>query len=279
MPVSLGHGRYAITGVLGHGGVGTVYRATEFAPGPAGGSPVVRREVAIKVLEPRFVGTNVEKRFLREGEAMRALSHPNIVRVDDVGRDGQFAWMAMELMDRGTAQSLVKKRGPLPVSWVVHIAHNLLAGVAHVHAAGFVHRDVKPGNVLLDRRGDVKLGDFGIVRDDESDLTQPGIPLGTSAYMSPEQMEDATSVTPASDLYAVGATLFALATSRAPQGLAWHEPGDAARAFSLVPGPLRGILRKACASSPDERYADANQMRAAFQELAIDAPGDAVSPA
>src|SRR5687768_10679143 len=109
VPVSLGRGRYAVSGVLGHGGVGTVYRATEAAAG---------REVAIKVLEPRLVGTNVEKRFLREGEAMRALDHRNVVRVEEVGRDGPFAWMAMELMDRGTAQSLVKKRGPLPISWL-----------------------------------------------------------------------------------------------------------------------------------------------------------------
>jgi serine/threonine protein kinase len=255
--------------VLGHGGVGTVYRATETASG---------RDVAIKVLEPRLVGTNVEKRFLREGEAMRALVHRNIVRVEDVGRDGGFAWIAMELMDRGNVQGLVKRRGPLPVSWVVHVGDHLLAGLERVHAAGLVHRDVKPGNVLLDRHGVVKLGDLGVVRDDDSDLTQPGVPLGTTAYMAPEQMIDATSVTARSDLFAVGATLFALATARAPEGLAWSDTSENERAWALVPAPLRGILRRACATLPARRWSDAAEMREALAPLAVEAPADAASP-
>jgi eukaryotic-like serine/threonine-protein kinase len=273
VPVCLGRGRYAITGVLGHGGVGTVYRATDRDAAVEPG-----REVAIKVLSPELVGTNVERRFLREGEAMQALRHPNIVRVEDVGRDGDHAWMAMELMDRGTVQGLVKKRGPLPVSWVVHVADGLLAGLQRVHGAGLVHRDVKPGNVLIDRQGDVKLSDFGIVRDDESDLTQPGVTLGTSAYMSPEQMMDPTSVTARSDLFAVGATLYAIATARGPERLAWIEPGDNEPAFALVPAPLREILRKACAFSPSRRPADATEMRNALQALSIEFAGDAASP-
>ena len=263
-PTELGSGRYSVGPVLGHGGVGTVYQARDAALG---------RDVALKVLDPSLVGTKVQKRFLREGGALRTLAHPNIVRVHDVGHDGPFVWMAMELMDRGTAHALVKERNAgLPESWVLHIADCLLAGLQQVHALGWVHRDVKPGNVLLDRAGQVKLGDFGIVRDDGSDLTSPGVSLGTSAYMSPEQQEDATRVTARSDLYALGATLFALSTGRAPRHLAWLEEGDIrwTETWSLVPERVRGILRKACAFSPANRYTDATAMRDAVRARLVD---------
>ena len=217
-----------------------------------------------------MVGSKVEKRFLREGAAMIRLRHPNILRVFEVGQDAGFVWMAMELMDRGNAHELVKKRGALPLPWVLHIADSLLAGLQQVHAAGWVHRDLKPANVLLDSEGCVKLADFGILRDDESDLTQPGSSLGTMAYMSPEQTEDATRVTVRSDLYSLGATLFALATGKAPRGLAWLEDDDdQAGAYEIVPEQLRPILRKACAFSASKRYADATEMRAAVRRLLI----------
>lgn len=262
-PTTLGEGRYRVTEIIGHGGVGTVYRARDRAH---------NQDVATKVLKPRLVGTKVETRFLREGAALRQLRHPNVVRVDDVGRDGPFTWMVMELMDRGTAHALAKERHGLPPAWVLHIADCVLAGLQAVHAAGWVHRDVKPGNILLMRSGVVKLGDFGIVRDESSDLTSPGVTLGTSAYMSPEQHLDATQVTPRSDLFALGATLFALATARTPRRLSMYAlSGGSAPAgrdpFLLLPEALQPLIRRACQAEPTERFGSAGEMRHAVREV------------
>jgi serine/threonine-protein kinase len=232
--------------------------------------------VALKILDPMVVGSKVERRFLREGEALGRFRHPNILRVFEVGREPDGAvWMAMELMDRGTAHQLCKKRGALPLSWCLHIADGLLAGLQQVHAAGYVHRDVKPANILLDSRGGVKLGDFGILRETNSDLTLPGSALGTLAFMSPEQTDDATRVTPRSDLFSLGATLVALSTGRPPRQLAWmatEEGRDST--FAEVPNPLRPLVRKACAFQPERRFADATEMREAIRALLVESEDD-----
>ncbi len=273
-PQTLGDGRYRVVEVIGHGGVGTVYRVRDRTTG---------QDVAAKVLRPRLAGSKVETRFLREAEAMQRLRHPNIVRVDHVGRDGEFTWMTMELMDRGTAHALTKERDGLPVSWCLHIADCVLAGLQVVHHTGWVHRDVKPGNILLMRSGIVKIGDFGIVREECSDLTSPGVTLGTSAYMAPEQHLDATTVTPRSDLYALGATLFALATARTPRRLAMHnlsanEHTRSKDPFLVLPEVLQPLLRCACAMDPEDRFADAGEMRRAVRALlrSLQRPASAV---
>ncbi len=261
-PLVLGHGRYQVVEPIGQGGVGTVYRARDRAGAD---------DVAIKVLQPRLVGTKVERRFLREADVMSRLNHPNVVRVLDIGRDGQHAWMAMELMDRGNAHALARKRNGLPVRWCLHIADCVLAGLAAVHQAGWVHRDVKPGNILLDHTGVVKLGDFGILRDEESDLTCPGMPLGTTTYMAPEQQVDATRVTPRSDLYALGASLFALATARTPKRLAMmaFRGAPAEDPFQIGPRPLQPLIRRSCQVDPAHRFADAADMRRAVREILV----------
>jgi len=259
-PVTVGHGRYDVREAIGHGGVGMVYRAIDNHQQTA---------VALKVLQPRFVGTNVELRFLREAEALERHRHHNVVRVLHVGRDEPFAWMAMELMNRGTAHALAKKRAGLPVSWCLHIADSVLAGLASVHAAGWVHRDVKPGNVLLDHTGTVKLGDFGILRDLNSDLTSPGVTLGTHAYMSPEQQIDATRVTPRSDIWGLGATLFALAVGRTPKDLSRRsrDGNEAEEMFGALPRPLQPLIRRSCQLDPRRRFGSAGDMRRAVREI------------
>ncbi len=265
----MGAGRYALGQPLGTGGVGGVFQARDTR---------TREQIAIKVLNPDLVHTKIERRFLREAMVMRSLCHPNIVQVSDVGRDREHVWFAMELMDRGTCHRLTKERGGLPVEWCLHIADNVLAGLQRIHSAGWVHRDIKPGNLLMDNRGRVKIGDFGILRDDSSELTVPGTALGTTAYMAPEQHTDATQVTPRSDLYSLGASLFALATCRLPKRLAaqavraqWRaDTGQPAREggpWHLVARPLRPLLRRACAWNPADRFRDATDMRRAVHEL------------
>jgi serine/threonine protein kinase len=253
---TLGRGRFQLAEPIGHGGVGTVYRAFDHERG---------EDVALKVLETRFTATKVERRFLREGEALRVLKHPNIVRVHRVGVDGPYSWMAMELMDRGNAHRLAKAKGMLPVTWCLHIADCVLAGLQAVHAAGWVHRDVKPANVLVHGSGQVKLGDFGILKDGDSDLTQPGIALGTASFMSPEQANDPTQVDPRSDLFSLGATLFALSSGRVPKGLAF-QPEDGA-AWDLLPRSLLPVVRRACSRDPVDRFQDATDMRRAVREI------------
>lgn len=253
-PTLLSGERYRVSNTLGVGSVGTVYRARDTATG---------KDVAIKVLDPSLAGTVVEKRFLREGRVQRTIDHPCIIRVHDIGRDEPFVWFTMELMDRGTVHQFVKTRGPLPVVWTLHIADMLLGALHHLHGLGLVHRDVKPGNVLLHHTGEVKLGDFGILRDIDSELTHPGISLGTSSYMSPEQCLDPTRVTPRSDIYSFGATLYAMSTGQLPKGLVHKRRRR--ELWDAVPAPLLPLIRKACAVEPEARYTDAEDMRSAVR--------------
>lgn len=249
-PAHLGAGRYLLSNTLGVGSVGTVYRARDREMGI---------DVAIKILNPSLAGTVVEKRFLREGRIQRTIEHPGVIRVHNIGRDDPFVWFSMELMDRGTVHQFVRSKGPLPEQWTLHIADVLLGALHHLHERGLVHRDVKPGNVLLHHTGEVKLGDFGILRDIDSELTHPGIPLGTSSYMSPEQCLDPTRVTPRSDVYSFGATLYAMCTGQLPKGLVHKRRRK--EVWEVVPARLLPLIRKACAVDPAARYRDAEDMR------------------
>ncbi|MEQ1567571.1 MAG: serine/threonine-protein kinase [Myxococcota bacterium] len=251
IPFELGNGRFTLGGVLGVGGVGTVYRARD---------RLRAADRAVKILAATAVGTVLERRFLREAVALQSVHHPNVVRVHTMGRDEPFVWIAMELVDGPTAHQRLRSEGALPLSECVRIVAGLLAGLEAVHQLGWVHRDVKPGNVLLGADGAVKLSDFGVVRDDDSDITNPGVSLGTSAFMSPEQMDDPTLVTPRSDLYSVGATLFALATGRPPRGL----DGEG---LDLAPPAVRPVIARAIAPDPADRYATAADMARALVAL------------
>lgn len=253
-------GRYERGEVIGRGGVGNVYRGRDRQSG---------RAVAIKVLEPRYHGTRVEQRFLREGHAMEGLDHSNIVKVYDVVREPGLVFMVMELMDRGSCHGLTRRKKGLPVTWCLHVADSVLQGLAVIHDAGMVHRDLKPGNLLLNSAGMVKISDFGILRAEGSDLTAAGIPLGTGAYMSPEQQEDARHVDGRADLFSLGATLYAMNTNRVPLNVAsgrlreHEEPGAPPMPDPLarLDEPLRPLVRRACAWEVADRYADARAMR------------------
>lgn len=262
-------GRYERGEIIGRGGVGNVYRGRDLQ---------TDRVVAIKMLEDHHHGTKVERRFLREGEVMQTLDHPNVVQVFDVVREPGLVFMVMELMDRGSCHGLTRRKKGLPVSWCLHVADSVLAGLQAIHEAGWVHRDLKPGNLLLNSDGVVKISDFGILRDEGSELTMPGITLGTGAYMSPEQQEDAHEIDHRSDLFSLGATLYALNTNRVPLNLASGRVKDAEDAAEAGAPPvqdplgrldpaLRALVRRACAWDPDKRFADAAEMRRAVQEI------------
>lgn len=204
-------GRFVLGDRIGSGGMSTVYLGTD---------EVLERPVAIKVLKPEHVGSDVGARFRREGRTAARLSHPNIVQVYDAGEDEldgrEVSYIVMEHVSGGDLKERVRERGPLSEKALSGIGADVAAGLAHAHERGVIHRDVKPQNVLLDEHGQPKLADFGIARAlDSTQATQTGAYLGTAIYSSPEQLQGG-EVTPKSDIYSLGITLYEAATGSPP---------------------------------------------------------------
>jgi serine/threonine-protein kinase len=266
MPERLG--RYHIVGRLGAGGMGVVYRAHD---------PELRRDVAIKA--PCFRGpaatqAEARRRFLREARAAAAVRHPNVCPIHDVGEDGRRPYVVMALVEGQSLGDQLQRHGrferPTEAAALVAVIADALAAV---HAAGIVHRDVKPGNILLDRAGTPLLSDFGLARDADSEhLTEAGTLLGTPAYMAPEQAAgELGAVGPWSDQYSLGVVLYHLLTGRTPFegtplsvlyqiGTTAPPPPSRFRP-DLDPG-LEAICLKALAKQPALRYGS-------LQELAV----------
>ncbi len=208
-------GRYRITGVLGRGGFGAVY---------AGQHLGTEQPVAIKMMSASVEDQDAVQRFFREARITAKLTHPNSVRVFDVGRDGDGPlYMVMEMLRGPTLEQLLQglaERGrPLSEAETIEIAVAVLRSLAEAHAAGLVHRDLKPANIMLHRvpgvADQVKVLDFGCSHTADSNLTTEGTVMGTPGYMSPEQCLG-EPVDPRSDLYALGVVLFRCVTLRLP---------------------------------------------------------------
>ncbi|RME21762.1 MAG: serine/threonine protein kinase, partial [Deltaproteobacteria bacterium] len=263
-------GRYRLRAVLGEGGMAIVYRAWDR-----------RLEVdrAIKMLLPEMAARpRIRARFEAEARTMARLSHPHIVPVHDVDVDGDRVYIVMELLTGGTLWDRVERWGPMPPQAAVDAVLPALSALAHAHAAGVVHRDVKPQNVLLSAQGVVRLTDFGIARIEDADTrTRTAAVMGTWTYMPPEQRQSARDVDPRSDLYAVGAMLWALTHGREPPDLfaADLDPG----LLADLPPPLAEVIRVATRYRPDDRYPDAREMAAALDACrAALPPLDPASP-
>jgi eukaryotic-like serine/threonine-protein kinase len=175
------------------------------------------RRVAIKRLFASLAGDEIfEERFIREARMAAALSHPNLVAVYDVGDEDGLPYIVMEYVEGETLAELMARRGPVPPDRAVKILLQVCAGLEHAHAAGLVHRDIKPQNLLLRRDGVVKVADFGIARTLQgTQLTQVGTVLGTVAYLAPEQAAG-ERVTAAADIYSLGAVAYELLTGHTP---------------------------------------------------------------
>src|ERR671923_209236 len=204
----LAEGRYRVEDVLGRGGMASVYLARD---------EELERPVAVKVLAEHLADApGFRDRFLREARLAAQLSHPNIVQVFDVGEDEGRPFIVMECVEGSTVADELKERGPLAPAEVVDLALQVCAGLEHAHAAGLVHRDIKPQNLLLRPDGTVKIADFGIARAAETTrLTQAGSIVGTAAYLAPEQALG-EEVTAAADIYSLGCVLYELLTGRTP---------------------------------------------------------------
>jgi len=275
MPLSAGTrlGPYEILASLGAGGMGEVYRARDSRLG---------RDVAIKVL-PADVASHPErvKRFEKEARAASALNHPNLVTVHDIGNSDGVEYIAMELVEGRTLREMLAD-GPLAPRTFLSVGAQVADGLARAHAAGIVHRDLKPENVMVTRDGFAKILDFGLAKLVEvegpghttkaptvSGATEPGVVMGTIAYMSPEQAL-ARPVDFRSDQFSLGSILYEMAAGRrafsrdsAPEtmtAIIRTEPEPLASLAPLTPAPLRWIVERCLAKSPEDRYASTRDL-------------------
>src|SRR4051812_21098685 len=248
-------GRYRLRRQLGQGAMGTVWEAyDEFLR-----RPVAVKEVLLPPGIPDGEADELRERTLREARAIAALSHPNVVTLHDVARENREPFVVMEYMPAHSLAELLRSLGPLSQETGAAIGVAVAAGLAAAHEMGITHRDVKPGNVLVGGNGQVKLTDFGIARNvSERTMTRTGIMLGSPAYIAPE-VAAGREVTPAADLWGLGATLFAVLEGRAPYDL----DGSALQIIGAVihgevprpstSGPLADVVAALMAKEPAER--------------------------
>jgi serine/threonine-protein kinase len=256
-------GRYRIIRRLGAGGMAEVWCATDQQLG---------RKVALKILQPRFAqDQEFVERFRREASSAAGLQHPNVVNVFDRGEyDGTY-YIAMEYVEGASLRDLIN-RG-MSVEAAVGVTRQILAAARFAHSNGVIHRDLKPGNVLVDRNGRATVTDFGIAKAGVSEITQTGSVMGTAQYLSPEQAQG-LEVTAASDLYSVGVILYEALTGRVPfeadsaVAVALKQVSEVPRPPSernpKVPRALDAVVLKALAKEPANRFASADEFEAAL---------------
>ena len=264
--------RYELVRPLGHGAMATVDLAHDVE---------LDRPVALKRLAENLArDEDLRRRFVREARLAARLAHPNVVRVFDVGSDDGRPFIAMEYVEGETLAELVARRGPLPATEAATLGMQMCAGLAAAHAAGLVHRDVKPQNLLLGADGVLKLGDFGIAAGDEGTrLTLAGTVLGTAGYLAPEQARG-EQVTAAADIYAVGAVLYELLTGEPSQTAGslselgsedGFRPPDLAARAPGAPAALVAAVTACLSIRPEDRPASAAALARLLAPVASEA--------
>lgn len=252
--------RFRVERRLGRGGMASVHLALD---------EELHRPVAVKVLDALAGDEEARRRFVREARLAARLSHPNVVAVYDVGGGDGAPYIVMEYVEGETLADLFARRGRLEPEEAVGIAVQACAGLAHAHAAGLVHRDVKPQNLLVRKDGTVKISDFGIARAAEATrLTMEGTILGTAGYLAPEQLAG-QDVSTATDVYGVGAVLYEALTGRPPVVARSLEELAAAHARAVppvsdlapgVPRRLEEEVMRALARRPEYRHRSAAEL-------------------
>lgn len=247
-------GPYQVVGELGAGGMGSVYHAKD---------PMIGRPVAIELILGSLDNAELLRRFEQEARSPGNLSHRNIVTIHSVGHHGAQPFIVMEYIRGRTLSDITAEQSVLPLSEKLRIIEQLCAGLAYAHAAGVIHRDIKPGNVIVDGEGTVKILDFGLARIADAALTQGHALMGTLPYMSPEQYAG-SGVDHRSDVFAVGAVFYELLTYRRafPGTL---EDGIMLRVLNSHPEPvsrycpdidpeIEAIVNRCLAKNPATRY-------------------------
>ncbi|MEV0065071.1 MULTISPECIES: serine/threonine-protein kinase [unclassified Amycolatopsis] len=247
-------GRYRLRSVLGSGSMGTVWSAyDEFLH-----RPVAVKEMKLPPGVPASQADELRERTLREARAIAVLSHPNVIILHDVARDNDEPFVVMELLPSRSLAHILRDHGPLNVEQAAAVGIAVAAALEAAHDAGITHRDVKPGNVLVAGDGRIKLTDFGIARNvSEATMTRTGIMLGSPAYIAPE-VASGGAVTPAADLWGLGATLFAAVEGAPP----YDADGDPLETVGKVvngsvpkpkPGPLADVIAALMKKEPEKR--------------------------
>lgn len=261
-------GGYRLLGLLGRGGMGTVYEAEQIASG---------RRVALKMLGEQLDSPEMRKRFLREGRLAAGVSHPNSLYIYGSEEIEGVPVITMEIAPGGTLKDRLKKRGPLPTTDAVDAILDVIAALEIASAAGVLHRDIKPSNCFISPDGSVKIGDFGLsvstLAKDDTYVTASGVIMGTPAYASPEQLRG-DDLDLRTDIYSVGATLFTLLTGRAPfegenavqvvANAVNQKPRRVSELRDDVPPGLERVVTRCLAKEPDGRYADYAALREAL---------------
>ncbi|MCM3759401.1 Stk1 family PASTA domain-containing Ser/Thr kinase [Alkalihalobacillus oceani] len=255
-------GRYQILEAIGGGGMANVYKALDV---------ILDRFVAVKVLQPQFSDDEqFIKRFRREAQAATSLAHPNVVNIFDVGEEGNIYYIVMEYVEGQTLKELIQSNGPLPVEEAVDYMEQMLAAIAHAHANHFIHRDIKPHNILISHDGTLKVTDFGIARAiSAATITHTNSVMGSVHYLSPEQARGG-HVTYKSDIYSLGIVLYEMVTGLLPFSgdtavsiAIKHLQNDvppAKKVIASLPQSIENIICKATMKDPLKRYETVHDM-------------------
>jgi eukaryotic-like serine/threonine-protein kinase len=248
-------GKYEVLGELGHGAMGVVYRARD---------PIINRLVALKTITTGVADDPAMlQRFYREAQSAGGLQHPNIVTIYDMGEASELPYIAMELVDGENLEQLIARRSVFPITLKLSYAMQACRAFDYAHKRGIVHRDIKPGNVMVSKDGNIKVVDFGIARVLEASRTQTGMLIGTFAYMSPEQYHG-EHADERSDIWSFGVLFYELLTYQKP----FTGPTPASLMHNICnvePTPLKGLLPECPAEldtavikmlqkSPSDRY-------------------------
>ncbi len=259
-------GKYKIVSKLGQGAMGMVYK---------GFDPSIEQSVALKTISPYIlnmddpsVASSID-RFKQEAKITGRLNHPNIVSVYDFGEDQKTIFIAMEFVEGQELKKILQKQtGASDLSITIRMMIQLLDALQHAHDKGIVHRDIKPGNIIITPNGDIKVTDFGIAKIDSSELTQMGPLLGTPSYMSPEVV-NGKHVDSRSDIFSAGIVFYQCLTGRKPFEGPPHQAMNKiinqahippSKIVSGLSFELDRIMDKALAKDPDKRYSTALAM-------------------
>lgn len=263
-------GPFQLERQIGVGGMGIVYSAIY---------PKNGKRVAVKVLSPGMMSDpKLLKRFEREIEILKRLDHPNIVKYYGGGTESNQRYYAMEYLDGGSLQDVLKKRKRLNWEQTIHVGRQITAALEHAHNAGIIHRDLKPANLFLTKKGRLKLGDFGIARDTEATaLTAAGKTVGTYAYMAPEQIQVSHPISRKTDLYAVGCLLYEVIVGETPfvsenpmDMLMQHlkdDPYSVSEKVPDCPPQLNQLIERLLEKNPDDRPYDALAVHTELGEI------------